>query len=422
MGSTLRKAILTYGCCIGFLVQLQGPAAAATFKVIHTFQNNGDTTDGSWPNGPLIRDAKGNLYGTTVGGGANGGGTVFELSPNPDGTWSESVLYSFTGGADGELPAAGLISDGDGNLYGTTQQGGFNGKPCSNFGYDCGTIFEVSPSAGSWTFVLLHSFRGYDGAMPSSTLALDADGNLYGITTGGGIYDNRFCFGGCGVAFELVRDLNWLERMRHKFYTPGDDHPVGGVVIGTDGNLYWSSDTGGLYAHGAIYTLRPTIKGPWKETILYSFLAGNDRPSGTPVLQDGGIYGATSYGGNKGGFGTVFHLHESATGWSLSDFSFDGRDGKIPLAPVLLQGGKIFGVTQQGGIVNGACFLYPDGNGVVYELTPGLKAGKVLYSFTGGSDGCGPSPGLVSDPQGHLYGATSQGGAAGAGVIFEVTP
>ena len=142
------------------------------------------------------------------------------------------------------------------------------------------------------------------------------------------------------------------------------------------------------------------------------------------VLRDGAIYGATAGGGTNRGRGTVFKLVETATGWRPVVFSFDGRDGEAPIAPVLLRREKMFGVSQQGGIKNGACARYPDGNGVVYEvgLENGMKNEKVLYRFTGGDDGCGPSTGLISDADGNLYGTTDQGGRAGFGVVFEITP
>ena len=143
--------------CLLLVLSVSAISSASTFKVIYTFQSN-NTQDAALPEGQLLRDAKGNLYGTTVGGGTHGAGTVFELSPNSDGTWSESILYSFTYGADGGLPVSGLVMDGPGNLYGTTQQGGIFNHQCST---GCGTVFELSPSASGWTYTVLHSFTGY---------------------------------------------------------------------------------------------------------------------------------------------------------------------------------------------------------------------------------------------------------------------
>jgi uncharacterized repeat protein (TIGR03803 family) len=415
------------------LLALTMPGSAASFKVIYTFQSSG-SQDAALPEGQLIRDAKGDLYGTTVAGGAYGGGTVFELSPNADGTWSETILYSFTDGSDGGLPVAGLVFDDDGNLYGAAQQGGTFNHRCPG---GCGVIFELSPSEGGWTYILLHTFSGSgDGAGPAGTPVLDAKGNLYGTTGGGGFFGNQ-CNGGCGVAFELVRSAGWGEKILHTFlnYPQDGAWPAGGLVFDANENAFGTTVIGGLGgggngASGTVYELTPTTKGPWTETILHSFCsqffcADGNGPTGAPVLQNGGIFGATFNGGTVGAYGTVFNLVDTANGWHMREFSFDGTDGQVPIAPVVVRNGKIYGVTQQGGIVNGACSLYPYGNGVVYELVSQGSAltENVLYSFTGGSDGCGPSAGLVADPAGNLYGTTLQGGGSNnAGVVFEITP
>ena len=159
-------------------------------KVLHSF--NG--TDGAGPYAGLIFDAAGNLYGTTVGGGTYGGGTVFELKPAVGGGWAEQVLHSFGNNAgnrnqDGNRPYDGLIFDAAGNLYGVTYGGGT---------YTYGTAFELTPTAGGgWTEQVLHSFNGTDGAGPQAGLIFDADGNLYGTTAGGGTYND-------GTVFELT--------------------------------------------------------------------------------------------------------------------------------------------------------------------------------------------------------------------------
>jgi len=174
--------------------------------VLHTFQNNG--VDGSGPVSSLIADAAGNLYGTTLDGGTGscnfegvlGCGTVFELSPVEGGGWTETVLYSFQGGNDGEYPRAGLIFDAAGNLYGTTQDGGIY-QYCNIDNITvggCGTVFELSPTAGGWTETVLHSFgNNKDGIIPAAELVMDAAGNLYGTTVLGGVY-------GGGTVFKIT--------------------------------------------------------------------------------------------------------------------------------------------------------------------------------------------------------------------------
>jgi uncharacterized repeat protein (TIGR03803 family) len=431
MRRAVRFASLSALCCLSILFLFTVPARAASFKVIHTFQNDGNSNDGAWPQGDLVRDSAGNLYGTTASGGATDSGAVFELSPNSDGTWSESVLHSFAYDADGSSPAAGLIFDDQGNLYGTTQQGGiFTGLDCSLYS-GCGVVFELSPSASGWSYTVLQRFSGPDGAGSTGKLVFDANGNLYGTTIGGGIGDGSICYGGCGVAFELIRAHSWREKVLHKFLNEGYNdggNPSGAMVFDGDGNLYGTTVSGGsIGSRGTVYKLTPAAKGPWTETILYSFCslycADGSEPTGGPVLQNGGIYGATFNNGTKSA-GTVFKLVDSANGWQVREFSFDGTDGQGPIAPVLLVGKKIFGVTQQGGIVNGACFPFQYGNGVVYELAPenGLLHERVLHRFTGGADGCRPSAALISDPKGNLFGTAFEGGASSdAGVVFEIT-
>jgi len=169
------------------------PEAGGKWKetILHRFDNSGK--DGSTPgNGALSIDSAGNLYGTTeVGGGAGGWGTVFRLTPGPGGHWKEALLYSFSNGASGGFPAAGVVMDEAGNLYGTTVSGG--DPDC-----DCGVVYRLAPTRkGKWRYTVLHTFRGPEGALPVGNLAIDVKGNLYGGTVGGGAYDN-------GVVFELT--------------------------------------------------------------------------------------------------------------------------------------------------------------------------------------------------------------------------
>ena len=164
-------------------------AFAATEKVLYSF-TGGD--DGSQPFAGVVLDAAGNLYGTAQAGGAHGAGVVFELSPSQSG-WTETVLYTFTGGTDGSLPIGGVVLDGAGNLYGTAANGG---DPNCH----CGTVFKLTPSGGGWTFTILHSFTGFkDGASPAGILTL-AGSVLLGTTVGG----SQGCGNaGCGTVFKL---------------------------------------------------------------------------------------------------------------------------------------------------------------------------------------------------------------------------
>src|SRR5664279_5403051 len=207
--------------------------AAAQEQVLHNFNNNG--TDGTFPQAGLIVDGAGNLYGTTSEGGtyiscSGGCGTVFELTPNGSGGWTETVLHNFnSNGTDGANPYAGLIFDAAGNLYGTTTTGGT---------YYVGTVFELSPSqGGGWTEKVLYSFNynGTDGNYPQASLTIDAAGNLYGTTWAGGPYGY-----GYGTVFELTPAAGggWTETVLHNFVGTDGAAPLAGLIFDAAGNLY----------------------------------------------------------------------------------------------------------------------------------------------------------------------------------------
>ena len=192
------------------LILVPGASAASKYKVLYRFTGG---TDGRSPDANVVFDSAGNLYSTTYGGGANGSGTVFELTPNSDGSWTEMVLYSFTGGADGGGAYAPLIFDAGGSLYSTTYYGGANGY---------GVVFELTPSSGgNWTETVIYSFQGgTDGARPVSGLIFDAAGNLYGMTDHGGKPGcNWYGGSGCGTVFELKPNLDgsWTESVLYAF-------------------------------------------------------------------------------------------------------------------------------------------------------------------------------------------------------------
>lgn len=409
---------------LGMVIGIPRASSETSFKVIHAFNS---PTDGVIPEGTLIFDTAGNLYGTTVGGGAYGGGTVFELSLDGNGSWNETILHSFQANTDGEEPVAGVVMDAQGNLYGTTQQGGVHNSNCST---GCGTVYELSPGASGWTFQVLYSFNGIpDGAFPNSEMVFDAAGNLYGVTGGGGIAQG--CFEGCGTIFELVKANGWQEQTLHAFNSSyGDGElPSGKLLMDTQGNLYGTTQIGGSTGYGTAYELMHS-NATWSEKVIYNFCfqincrEGN-QPSAGVINIDGQLFGTAAMGGGTGYYGTVFKLKEFGTNWFAKAYDFNITDGADPVAPLLYRAGAIYGVTAQGGIQNGACVLYPSGNGVVFKLglVNGAVKETVLYEFTGGDDGCGPSSGLVADTAGNLYGATNQGGGAeNGGTIFEVTP
>jgi uncharacterized repeat protein (TIGR03803 family) len=383
------------------LATLPNASAQPTEKVIHNFTGG---SDGTAPEGALIIDSKGNLYGTTSEGGTAGSGTVFELSPGPNGTWTERVVYAFSGSSsDGGLPFAGLIFDGKGNLYGTTVGGG------PSFG---GTVFELTPgSGGTWTEKILYGFTGTDGSEPFAALILDGTGNLYGTTLAGGAY-------GFGTVFELVAGSNgtWTEKVLHSF-TGGNDgaNPQSGLIFDGAGDLYSTTTSAGPRDYGAVFELTPGSNGTWSEKVIYALPgAGGIGPFGGLIFDKAGnLYGTSAT--------TVFELTPGSNGtWTektLHTF-LGGKDGAYAESGLILdKAGDLFGTTDTGGAHRGT----------VYELKPGsnnIWTETVLHSFAAGT-GDGIFPGLANlaqDASGNLYGTTPQGGSANAGVVFEVTP
>jgi uncharacterized repeat protein (TIGR03803 family) len=264
--------------------------------------NFGSGADGQNPYAGLIFDTAGNLYGTTVNGGTYGHGTAFELSPNGGGGWTETVLYSFGSGSDGQNPYAGLIFDNSGNLYGTTYGGG-------TYGY--GTAFELSPNGGEgWIETVLYTFgNGTDGRNPHAGLIFDSSGNLYGTTVNGGA-------NGGGTAFEVSPNGGgWAETVLYSFGSGSSDglNPNAGLVFDYSGNLYSTTANGGLHSGGTVFELSP-FNGAnnrcCREVQIYNFGSGTDgrNPNAGVVFStSGNLYGTTVSGGVYGG-GTVFGI------------------------------------------------------------------------------------------------------------------
>jgi uncharacterized repeat protein (TIGR03803 family) len=320
---------------------------------------------GANPNGNLILDSSGSLYGVAGdGGGSQNGGVAFRLSPGGGGTWSEQVLYDFCATEqcpDGEAPVAGLVFDGSGNLYGTTTERGQHGY---------GAAFQLVPQPdGTWTENVLYSFcalsRCEDGQWPFGTLILDSSGNLYGTTASGGAYSNPNCsgYGGCGTVFELTPTGSgeWTYQILHSFNYRDGAFPGGGLIFDDQGRLYGTAERGGPSGNGLVFELTPSAGGAWTETVLHSFDKGGF-PVGTLVFdQTGNLYGAAAGGGTEG-VGIVFKLTPSQSGsWTQSVLhSFTHESGYDPEAGVILDtSGNLYGT---------AAYLYA-GYGVVYEIT-----------------------------------------------------
>ncbi|MBV8888482.1 MAG: VCBS repeat-containing protein [Alphaproteobacteria bacterium] len=345
------------GCGVVFELSPNRQRTAWTETVLYSFCPQSKCADGAFPNGGLLVDATGNLYGTTTEGGGTacpsnsaGCGVVFELSPNQQQTaWTETVLYRFCQKSkctDGGLPNTGLIMDGSGNLYGTTNTGGANtvANVCS---YGCGAAFELTPNQArtAWSEAVLYSFCSQancsDGALPSAGLVIDASGYLYGTTYGGG-YQN-FCTGiiGCGVVFELVpgQQAEWTEMVLYDFCAQTNCldgfQPFAGLLIDRTGNLYGTAQNGGAYTFGTAFELAPNeARTAWTETTLYTFCSQSQCKDGanptSTLIMDGerNLYGTTISGGNSDTIdGTVFALiyRPQLVYAKGADFNGDGK-------------------------------------------------------------------------------------------------
>jgi uncharacterized repeat protein (TIGR03803 family) len=283
-----------------------------TLKVLYDFTGG---PDGSEPLAGLTFDTAGNLYGTTIFGGntgcdhLSGCGVVFQLKPNSDGGWTESVLHTFTG-SDGEYPRSGVILDAAGTLYGTTSGGGAS---------DGGTVFQLSPTGAETVLHSFTVSNLADGYIPAAGLIWDANGNLYGTTSQGGNVVDR-CNGatGCGIVFELkpTSGGGWKESVLYRFCSAATcadgKWPVASVTFDSSGNLYGTTSAGGAVVQaGVVFELTPGLKGGWSERVLHRFL---DRPGYAPmagVIFDaaGNLYGTTLGDGLPGGtFGSVFEI------------------------------------------------------------------------------------------------------------------
>ena len=383
--------------------------AAGTPQVIYSFAGD---KDGEYTDTDLVIDAEGNLYGTSVQGGAFGGGTVFRLSPSSTG-WKHKVLYSFTGGADGGEPYKGVTLDSQGNLYGTAVTGG--GGSCEG---GCGVAYKLTHVGTTWTQSVIHTFTGgNDGSGPGAGLTLDKRGNVYGMTPTGGA-------NGLGVIFRLQLQASgeWKIKVLHTFN--GDDGATGsaGRLLLRSGTFYGAATVGGAYGQGTIFSLKH-IPGQWQFKTLYSFKGQPDAGfpyGGLTFDQAGNLYGTTYYEGAND-FGSVYQLSPQPDGsWAEKVlYSFKGgRDGMGSISNLVLsKKGALYGTTSEGG---SSCSC-----GTIFKVKVdalGNWTERVMYRFTGVPDAGFAYNGMVADAAGNLYGATVHGGTNDDGAIYKFTP
>jgi len=410
--------------------------SGARENVLYRFKGG---ADGAGPLGPVIADGSGSLYGTTSSGGGvvscnDTCGTVYKLTKS-GGRFIENVIYSFQGGSDGEDPVGGLVIDFSGALYGVTAGGG-TGQDCNE---GCGTVYKLTHGTSGFTKRILYSFRGgLDGAYPAAGLATDRQGALYGTTYygGGTPCDDGV---GCGTVFKLTPTKSGYRESILYSFKGGHDGlwPAANVIVVENGVVYGTTTYGGTASQppcangcGTVFALTPA-SGGYSETILHSFQVppdGNYPASGLIMDRNGSVYGTTQYGGSSvcnTDCGTVFRLSPSRSGYveTILHYFQGASDGAQPVAGLVSgMNGTLLGTTTAGGT---GCAL---GCGTVYELKPIASNSAVsdyletvLYRFTSRPDGAGPE-GLIRQNNGKLYGVTFSGGElCDCGTAFEVT-
>ena len=387
------------------------PARAQTYNVLHTFTG---TPDGANPHASLIGDSSGNLYGTAFYGGAAGDGVVYTL----DSAGNETVLYSFTGVKGGANPQAALLRDSSGNLYGTTVYGGAGGGcSCDGFLCGCGTVFKLD-TAGTEAVVNTfdNSATAYEGEHPNSGLIWDPALGLCGATPIGGGFQG-------GIVYTLGATANSLNVL-YSFHPATGKAINAGQIRDSAGNLYGTTTEGGeggtsgpckgQSGCGVVFKL----DSAGNETDLYHFSGPDgEHPNAAVLLYSANIlYGTTSDGGDSG-YGVVFMLDIAAGTETILHSFTGGADGANPYASLIRDpAGNVYGTTVNGGA---------SGKGVVFMVDASGKE-TTLYSFTGGTDGANPYAGLLRDSKGRLYGTTYGGGSTacsgGCGVVFRLIP
>ena len=362
------------------------PAQARGLTVLYNFAGS---SDGGDPLASLIRDSAGNLYGTADYGGTAFAGVVFKVAP--DG--AETVLYSFSGGADGAQPISAVVRDKTGNLYGTTTMGG---------SANAGVVFKLDPGG---TETVLHNFiGGTDGSTPTGGLLEDKAGNFYGTASQGGTSN-------AGVLFKISAKGKYS--ILHTFTGATNDgkYPTyTSLLMDSTGTLYGVTEEGGAIDGGILYKFSKT----GKLTILHSFMGGTTdgcNVLGTPFVDaNGNFYGTTSSCGTSS-LGTVWKVSANGNETLLHSFAGGTTDGEYPLAGVIVDpSGDIYGNTETGGASN---------VGTVYGISANGTF-TLVHSFDG-TDGKYPYGSFVRSAKGTLFGTTENGGTIGYGTVWKMT-
>ena len=447
----MRRALLT-GAMLLSPALFAPPAPAQTAEtVLYSFR--GGDTDGAFPLAGLVADTNGNLFGSTAQGGPAGGsgcksgcGIIFELSAS-SGYASETILHTFAGGpADGAVPLGNLIIDAAGNLYGTTSEGGA-GTLCNGNG--CGTVFELTGTS----LQILYSFKGgIDGQVPMAGLVMDQQGNLYGTSAEGGVGGCGYFRAGCGIIFEISAAGKETPLYAFNGSSHGDgEAPRAALIVDDSGSLFGTTMSGGILDDSCVFESCGTVfelaSGATTDVVLYGFKAGSDgaNPFSTLAMDSAGILtGTTLYGGSKQksekncltyGCGTVFQLDSG----NEKRIPFTAKEGGAPEAGLVSDGkGNLYGVacgTECNGGSAGRQCSKGCNYGTVFEFpsVDGMKKPgslKIKYGFRGATkhDGSFPAAPLlfINGNYNVLYGTTQNGGTGkclsklGCGTVFSI--
>ncbi len=400
-------------------------AVQAQYSVLHAFTGG---RDGANPSAGVTVDSAGNLYGTTVIGGSDGFGAVYQLKLR-NGAYTVNPLYGFTGATDGANPYDRVVFGPSGILYGTASGGGQD---------DGGVVFKLQPGASacrsalcSYLETVLYNFPGDSGgALPLfGDVVFDETGNIYGTAALGGTN---------GIAFELSPPGTWgTEAVLDNFgASNAGQRPYSGVIFDSSGNLYGTTYSGGTESDGVVYQLVPAGP-PWTENVVHNFQGSSDgaNPAAGLVFDaSGNLYGATTAGGSDGG-GTVFELSPPGTWTTLTVLHSFATGSSCPTHRGML-GSGVWGtltIDSAGNLYSTTCGNGAHNFGNVFELSPsgGGWTYTDLYDFTGGSDGGYPISVVTLDSAGNLYGTASGGGTMsencseftnGCGVVWKITP
>jgi len=377
---------------------------------LKTLVNFNGTNGGNPQFGSLIVKANGNLFGTTAGGGANNGGTVFEIVHTASGYAKHpTTLFSFNG-TDGSTPVSSLIIDAHGNLFGTTESGGANND---------GTVFEIVHTASGYAKhpTTLFSFDGTDGSAPHAGLIADANGDLFGTTSQGGA-NNR------GTVFEIAKTASGYASTPTTLVSfNGADGlgPGSSLIIDANGNLFGTTGLGGANNDGTVFEIAETASGyASTPTTLVSFNGTDGSTLNGSLIMDanGNLFGTTATGGANND-GTVFEIAKTASGYASTPttlVSFNGTDGRQPETALIIDAhGNLFGTTEFGGANNDGTVFEIANTASGYASTPTTL---VSFNFT---DGAYPLDSLFANAHGNLFGTTVGGGAHLVGTVFEIT-